>query len=132
MHHHTSKPVALLVEPAPALARVLRKMLEALGLAVIEAGGADQALAIAEQQGESIAVLVSEFALADISGQTIRSFIAARNPRVAALYICDEADTSICQHRCTASALLPKPFSREDLESALLPLLSPADYPPAP
>jgi DNA-binding NtrC family response regulator len=122
MPDHSSSQNALIIEPAPAMSRILQHMVQSMGFAVTHAESSDQALAIAERSGDSIALLVTEFALPGISGQAIGSFIAERNSEVALVYLCDEACTAAVLLR-GRSAALQKPFSREELERAIFPQL---------
>jgi CheY-like chemotaxis protein len=109
---------ALVVEPAPAMARLLTRMIRDLGFAVIEASGPDEALAEIECRAAEIDLVVSELSLTEVSGPKLASFIAQRRPDIPIVLLCDQAIPTSAAIAARA-AFLPKPFSRDQLAGAI-------------
>jgi DNA-binding NtrC family response regulator len=105
---------ALIVEPAPAMARLLRRMAEELGFHVIEAKGPDEALSLIENSTTSIDVVVSELSLPEVSGSKLASFVSASRPSTPVVLLCDLPLPETVQTGPCA-AFLPKPFTRDQL-----------------
>jgi DNA-binding NtrC family response regulator len=105
---------ALIVEPAAAMARLLRRMAEELGFHVIEAKGPDDALALIENSTTSIDVVVSELSLPEVSGSKLASFVSASRPATPVVLLCDLPLPDTVQAG-PGVAFLPKPFTRDQL-----------------
>jgi two-component system cell cycle sensor histidine kinase/response regulator CckA len=111
-------PTALIVEPAPAMARLLRGMIEDLGFRVIEATGPTEALTEIEIRAGEIDLVITELSLPDVSGPKLASFIAARNPGAAVVVLCDH-DLPQVSSRLPSVSYLPNPFTRELLTTTI-------------
>ena len=85
---------------------------------MIPARGPSDALTEVDAADHPIDVVVTELALPDVSGQKLASFIHQRLPETPILVLCDQTVTRSGFLPPTA-VLLEKPFSREQLASAL-------------
>lgn len=105
---------ALIVEPVPALARLLTTMLERSGFRVIAATGADEALTHVELRNNHIDVVISELSMPDMSGFKLALFIGQRASSIPIILLCDQ---SAPDHLPVAAntAFLEKPFRPEQL-----------------
>ncbi len=115
---NVGEPCALVVEPVPALARILARMVSHIGYRVIAAAEPDDAFAFAEENGERINLLVTELNLPEIRGAKVASFVTSRNPAVRVLYLSD-SPAPLVAPTVGRSAILKKPFSRADLIAAV-------------
>ena len=111
-------PTALVVEPAPAMARLLRTMMEDLGFKVIEAGGLDAAITEIENRDTGIDLVLSELSLQEVSGTKLASFISKRRPSIPRVLLCDQRVPD-CFSLNSCATFLRKPFTREQLAAAL-------------
>lgn len=107
---------ALIVEPAPAMARLLRSMMKELGFQVIEAPGPDDALAEIERESSQVDLLVTELTLPDLSGSKLSAFVHQRRPSLPILLLCDQAVPAPVPQD---TRYLEKPFTRNQLAAAL-------------
>ena len=116
-HNQQRTPTVLVVEPAPAMARLLRTMMETLGFRVIEACGPDQALTEIESPTE-IDLVLSELSLPDVSGPKLASFISKRRPSIPVVLLCDQRvpDTII---PADYAVYLNKPFTSDELADVI-------------
>lgn len=114
----TAFQTALIVEPVPAMARLLRQLLEELGYSVIPVRGPSDALTEVDTADRPIDLVVMELALPEVSGQKLASFIHQRLPQVPILILCDHAVPRSGSLPPTA-LLLEKPFSSDQLSAAL-------------
>ncbi len=112
--------LVLLVDDDESIRRVLRRDLVALGLQVVEAGSADEALGLLEVL-EGVDVVLSDIAMpGSLSGLDLKARIAALWPRLPVLLMTghgvDILDATTMQDR---QPVLQKPFDREVLARAL-------------
>lgn len=114
----TASPTVLIVEPVPAMARLLSNLFEELGYSVIPARGPSVALTEVDAAERRIDVVVTELALPDVSGQKLAVFIHQRLPHTPILILCDQAIARSGSLPPTA-VLLEKPFTRDQLTTAL-------------
>jgi DNA-binding NtrC family response regulator len=111
-------PIALIVEPVRAMARLLRGMIEDMGFLVIEAQGPDEALAEIEHRAPEIDLVVSELSLGEVSGPKLAAFVAQRRPFIPIVLLCDQ---TVPNHvgLATRAVFLMKPFTREQLAGTI-------------
>ncbi len=101
------------------MARLLRRMAEDLGFRVIEATGPDDALAMIEDPGTDIDVVVSELSLPEVSGSKLASFVSASRPLTPVVLLCDVPVPDKVQTAAPAG-FLPKPFTSDQLARTIV------------
>ena len=109
---------ALVVEPAPAMARLLSRMIQDLGFAVIEASGPDEALAEIEHRADEIDLVISELSLSEVSGSKLASFVTQRRPNIPIVLLSDQP-VPLPAAIAARAAFLTTPFSRDQLAGAI-------------
>jgi DNA-binding NtrC family response regulator len=112
------QPTALVVEPVPAMARLLRFMMQDLGFRVITASTPDEALAEIEGHASEIDLVVSEFSMPEVSGPKLASFIFQRRPTVPVVLLCDQ-NVLYPAPITLRAAFLQKPFTRDQLAATV-------------
>lgn len=96
------------------MARLLRAMMTDLGFAVIEARGADDALAQIERRSADIHLVLCELSLRELSGPKLARFISRRLPEVPIVLLCDKRVPDHVDITSRA-AFLKKPFTQSHL-----------------
>jgi len=107
----------LLVEDERALRRLTHKMLLDMGLAVLEAENAAQAIEIAERTQSPIDVLLTDVVMPGMSGWTLAETLTAMRPEMKVLYMSGYPDGIIAKHGLLKPGIsvLRKPFTRDEL-----------------
>jgi CheY-like chemotaxis protein len=111
----------LLVEDDPAVRRSVSTTLERLGYAVLEAADGESGLAIAEEHGEAIDVVMTDLMMPGISGRVFAEQLALSWPRLPVLYTSGYTDDEVIRRRLVAEgqSFLQKPFTSDQLAIAL-------------
>jgi CheY-like chemotaxis protein len=92
---------------------------------VLEAGGGDEALRLAQQYAGPIHLLVSDVRMPGLSGPQLVERLRPLRPGLKALFISGYPDDALLPQRLSepGTAFLPKPFSPEALEQTVRELL---------
>jgi len=114
---HRGSETILLVEDNEPLREVTREMLKGLGYAVLDSGRPSEAIRTAERHDGTIALLITDMVMPEVSGPVLAKTLAAERPEMKVLYISGyPADPSIEQGELEAGcSLLEKPFTRDGL-----------------
>jgi two-component system cell cycle sensor histidine kinase/response regulator CckA len=111
----------LVVEDDASVRRVVSAMLDAPNRRILVAGTAAEALSLASSTA-TIDLLVTDVVLPHISGHRIAKLVRAFHPELPVLYI-----SGWYEHpqfpQLDGEVILQKPFSGEELESAIVELL---------
>jgi CheY-like chemotaxis protein len=107
----------LLVEDERALRKLTRKMLLEMGLTVLEAENAFQAIEIAKQTETPIDLLLTDVIMPGMSGWTLAEMLSPQRPEMRVLYMSGYPDGVIAKHGVTEAgiSILRKPFTRDEL-----------------
>jgi CheY-like chemotaxis protein len=107
----------LLVEDQEQVRIVAESILKQSGYRVLVAQGAGDALLLCERHSGSIALLLTDVVMPQMSGAELAKRIAATNPGTKVLYMSGYTDDSIVRHGVLESgiAFLQKPFTPESL-----------------
>ena len=113
-HEHRT---VLLVEDERALRKLTRKMLLEMGLTVLEAENASQAIEIAERTKTPIDLLLTDVVMPGMSGWAMAELLSSQRPKMRVLYMSGYPDGVIAKHRLVKSGIsvLRKPFTRDEL-----------------
>jgi len=109
----------LLVEDEDALRVPVSKTLKAKGYTVLEAGGPEDALLVAQAHEGPIDLLLTDVIMPGMSGCELARRIVAMRPGTNVLYMSGYSDEAIANHGVLEPSfdLLQKPFSHGDLLS---------------
>ncbi len=107
----------LIVEDDGAILQLGRNMLEMLGYRVLSAGRADEALALAEEHGDAIDLLLTDVIMPEMNGRELRERIAETRPGLRCLYMSGYTADVIAGHGMLdeGTEFIPKPFSLQEL-----------------
>jgi CheY-like chemotaxis protein len=105
----------LLLEDSPEVRAVVRRMLGGLGYRVFEAANGREALAMVDQHGAEISLILSDVILPDVSGAEVVRRVQARVPGIKALFMSGHTTQALLrQNRLPAGAsFIQKPFGRQ-------------------
>ena len=118
------KPVAasgsetiLLAEDEESLRRLSARILEQRGYTVIAAETATEAVRIAEQNGRTIDLLLTDLVMPELSGTALAERVSELLPDIRVLFMSGYADDVVSRNGALTpgSAFLEKPFSANDL-----------------
>lgn len=107
----------LLVEDERALRKLTRKMLLEMGLTVLEAEDASQAMAITRQTDLPIDLLLTDVIMPGMSGWALAEALSTQHPEMRILYMSGYPD-GVIEKNGSAKAgisILRKPFTRDEL-----------------
>jgi len=107
----------LLVEDAEPLRKLATMFLKANGYQVLAAADGDEALSVAEQNGEAIDLLLTDVVMPKMNGRVLAKQLSARHPRMKVLYISGYTNSFIAVRGVLEEGihLLYKPFTEDAL-----------------
>jgi CheY-like chemotaxis protein len=108
---------ALLVEDDPELRDTTRTYLEELGLKVVEAGEADEALKLAETFGGALDLVVTNVVMQGMNGPELLAALRAGHPGLRALYVSAHPKLELTERGVLeeSAPFLQKPFDKDGL-----------------
>ena len=109
----------LLVEDLDELRSVLERSLSAQGYEVLAARTAEEALALAYQQGSPVDLLLTDWSLPAMNGDDLARALVSRNPRLKVLFSSGEHPEEGLEWLQGLGEFLAKPYDIEDLLAAL-------------
>ena len=115
----TRKMNVLLVDDHAQVRSTTAALLEDLGHTVVEASDGAQAIRVLEEQDCAFDVLISDYAMPNLSGTEFLRVAHRLCPHVPALIITGYADSEAIQDRPEGVEILQKPFTPAGLESAI-------------
>jgi CheY-like chemotaxis protein len=116
----TLKPLkVLLVDDHPSVRSTTAALLSDLGHDVAEAGDARDALALIDEPGREIDLLVTDYAMPLMSGTELIEKARQRRPGLPALIITGYADAQSISRRPEDVVVIAKPFTPQQLTTAL-------------
>jgi two-component system cell cycle sensor histidine kinase/response regulator CckA len=107
----------LLVEDEQALRKLTRKMLLDMGLTVLEAKDAFQAIEIAKQRETPIDLLLTDVIMLGMNGRALAEKLSPQRPEMKVLYMSGYSDGVIAKHGIAEAgiSILRKPFTSDEL-----------------
>jgi two-component system, cell cycle sensor histidine kinase and response regulator CckA len=107
----------LLVEDDPHVQRIVGNMLRRSGYQVLTAAGAEEALALAQGDHDTIHLLLSDLIMPGTSGRELAEQIQALLPGISVLYMSGYTDDAVIRRGVLEAgmAFIQKPFGGEDL-----------------
>jgi two-component system, cell cycle sensor histidine kinase and response regulator CckA len=130
----TGRGTILLVEDEAPVRAVTARMLRSLGYTVVEATRPSEALAIHSEGAVRFDLLVADVVMPGMTGMRLSAALTRREPRLPTLFVSGYApDPSLMDRvRAPGAGFLAKPFSREQIATAVRRLLEPAGGSPGP
>lgn len=120
----------LVVDDEPAVLKLVKLILEGAGYAVLAAGNGQQALALSENRGHSIDLLLTDINMPDISGPELACRVSATVPRLSVMFMTGHrADTHGIEFLrrdgpFSDCAVISKPFNPPELLSQVTAVFS--------
>ena len=107
----------LLVDDAPALRRLTRRLLQDCGYTVLESGDPAEALRIAAEFPGALPLMITDVVMPGFSGSVLAEKLSTSRPETRVLYASGYSDEAVIPSRMPGQhyAFLEKPFTREDL-----------------
>ncbi len=116
----------LLVDDEEALRDCIHQKLVQVGHVVLEASGGADALAIVEQCGRTIDVLIADVAMPRMNGVALALAVLERYPGIQILFISGYGEDVLDRYpQAPKTVVLGKPFSLLELASRVAALLAP-------
>jgi len=114
---HRGTETILLVEDEDAVRGLTRRCLETAGYTVLQASGAEEALAIAARFDGRLHLLLTDVIMPGGSGPELSRRLAESRPGTRVLYVSGYADAAMASHVALdpGASFLPKPFTPETL-----------------
>ena len=111
----------LLVEDDQAVRALTRTLLEAKGYKVLEASGADEAIAIGTDPERPIDLLLTDVVMPEMGGSDLSSRLVVLRPGLKVLYMSGYTDDAVVRHGLVAEGarFLQKPFTPDVLARKL-------------
>ncbi len=111
--------LVMLVDDDAAVRRVTREMLRDVGCEVIEASGAEEALALLDGNGDRPGLLLIDYAMPECNGIDLARAVRARGVTVPVLLATGYAEAAGMADGGDVDGVLAKPFSIATLRDAL-------------
>jgi PAS domain S-box-containing protein len=119
--HALVNGLALVVEDQAAIRRTMARSLKELGLQVLEAGSAEEALSLVEDLNAQVDLLVTDVVLPGLTGVKLAEQLRARCPKlrvvVSSGYLGMESESNNIAMQVPGTTFLPKPFTGRQLMS---------------
>jgi CheY-like chemotaxis protein len=124
----------LLVEDEEGVRRIARIALESRGYRVLGAAEGRAALAVAEEHGAEIDLLVTDLVMPGMSGRELADALRVHRPGLRVLFMSGYVEDALVHHGIVEAevAFLHKPFSLVDLAAKVREVLDAADGSAAP
>ena len=121
----------LLVEDEAPVRAVTVLLLESLGYRVLEAASAEEALRLAQANGQRVELLLTDVILPGKNGRELAEALRRREPGLKVLFQSGHAGEAVARHGLveTETAVLQKPFTLDALARKVRAVL---DEPPRP
>jgi CheY-like chemotaxis protein len=121
----TGSETILVVEDDDGVRSLVCRVLRNHGYLVLEAPHPGEALRLAEESGGPVDLLLTDVVMPESDGLAVAKQIRSRHPNTKILYISGYSAESISRHELlsTGGSILPKPFSPDELHTAVRCLL---------
>lgn len=114
----------LVVEDEPDLRALVHEVLTDRGYRVLVAAGPVDALRLARETLEPIALLLTDIVMPDMNGLALAERLLVDRPEMKVLYMTGYSDEVVMAHGTpTAGALIEKPFSPRQIARRVLEVL---------
>jgi eukaryotic-like serine/threonine-protein kinase len=120
-----SSGTILLVEDERLVRNSVRRLLKRMGFEVLAAEGAAEALALAQEHGDRINLVITDVLMPDVSGPELAAQLRQHLPHIKLMYMSGYTDGHLAAHGVLEDgvALLQKPFTSAELRERIGELL---------
>jgi len=122
------RETVLLVEDEQMVRAAARRILERHGYCVLEASHGREALALCEEQGATIDLMITDVVMPHMSGYELARQLAARRPQLKVIYVSGYSDSTAAEHGAVdaeSMTFIQKPFAPDTLLRKVRELLDP-------
>ncbi|MBZ5723411.1 MAG: response regulator [Acidobacteriia bacterium] len=121
------KKTILIVDDEPDIRKLVGAMVTQFGYNALTADGGEHALTLYKKHKESIELLITDVVQPGLSGPMLADKLTALQPDLKVLYMSGYDNTHVVQSYVVerGHALLPKPFTVEQLQSKMREVLQP-------
>ncbi|MEI6280927.1 MAG: response regulator [bacterium] len=102
----------LVVDDEPAIARMVKQLLEDAGYLVLATSDPHEAVLLAKENASELRLLVTDVKMPKMNGRDLATVVLAENPEVKCIFISGYTDGLLDGGR---HHLIAKPFSHQDL-----------------
>jgi two-component system cell cycle sensor histidine kinase/response regulator CckA len=113
----------LLVEYDPGVRALVYEVLEEQGYTVLQAADGAAAFEVARAYGETIDLIVTDLVMPKLDGRALVTQLASLNPNLRVLAMSGYADDTPAEKIAHRESFLRKPFTIEELTTAVRRLL---------
>jgi CheY-like chemotaxis protein len=109
--------LVLVVDDDPAVLRMAAKVLRRGGYEVLEAAGGREALAIADEHGDRIRLLLTDVVMPEMGGREVGEALHARHPAIRVLFMSAYTEDEVILRgvRVAEVNFVSKPFTVDGL-----------------
>ena len=127
--NQNSKTV-LVVDDEPEIRKLVSAMVSQFGYQVLTADSGEHALKLYQNHKAPLELLIADVVAPGMSGPMLADKLTALQPDLKVLYISGYDNTHVVQKYVVerGHALLPKPFTVEELQTKIKQLLKPVAY----
>ena len=127
--NNNSKTV-LVVDDEPEIRKLVSAMVSQFGYQVLTADSGEHALKLYQNHKAPLELLIADVVAPGMSGPMLADKLTALQPDLKVLYISGYDNTHVVQKYVVerGHALLPKPFTVEELQTKIKQLLKPVAY----
>lgn len=122
------KKIVLVVDDEADIRKLVGAMVGQFGYHAVTADSGEHALTLYKHQNQPLALLITDVVAPGMSGPMLADKLSALQPDLKVLYISGYDNTHVVQKYVVEKghALLPKPFTADELRSKIGELLRPA------
>jgi PAS domain S-box-containing protein len=119
-------PTVLIVEDEPTIRRLVKRVLEADGKRVLDAGDGHEALEILERENGAVDLLITDIVMPGMNGPELVEHVSARWPELRVVYSSGYTDSRLAGRGFDENAvdLLRKPYSVDELRARVAEMLN--------
>jgi PAS domain S-box-containing protein len=116
----------LLVEDEPSVRQSIRRMLERFGYAILEATDGESGIAVAEQRGDDIDIVLTDLMMPGMNGRAFADKLGALRSDLPVIFMSGYTDDTVNRRGLvdTNHAFLQKPFNSQQLVRTIHDLLN--------
>jgi two-component system, cell cycle sensor histidine kinase and response regulator CckA len=109
--------IILLVEDEAQIRRMIRRVLQKVGFAVLEAASGDQAIGISRTHADTIDLAVIDIGMPGMGGMDVANYLFPQRPAMKVLYISGMVDSVAVAGliRGAPDLIVQKPFTAAEL-----------------
>jgi two-component system cell cycle sensor histidine kinase/response regulator CckA len=128
MSEEAAKKTVLVVDDEPEIRKLVSAMVAKFGYAVLTADSGEHAMTLYKNHKGHLELLITDVVQPGMSGPMLADKLTALQPDLKVLYISGYDNTHVVQHYVVerGHALLPKPFTTEEIQAKMQELLKPS------